>query len=390
MHFMVLICTHQDRKKRTDPMMRRFTCQECPPTLATPQLDAQPAASWLKPLIIGVTVLATLAAAPSTQAAAAPAEGAAQSTLERVRAAGVVTCGIDATPGFSGIDSVGNPTGFDVDFCRAIAAATLGNADAIQTRRISTANKFDALVRGDIDVAFGMTTWTLSRDSTMGTAFPAVIFYDGQGFMAWSDSGVTTLEDLAGQKICVQQGTTSAANLQEMITRTDLSATLIETPNSEEKLNAFAQRRCTVVTGDRSELAANAAVLEPGRGQWTILQQTISSEPLGPVVAAQDWQWFSIVRWVVNTTLVAEAEGLNQSTIAAAPLTAVGERARLLGQDPTFGRGLGLDPQWAKRVITEVGSYDEIFMRNLTPLGLKRGVNALRHEGGILTPLPMR
>jgi general L-amino acid transport system substrate-binding protein len=236
-----------------------------------------------------------------------------------------------------------------------------------------------------------MTTLTLSRDTVMGTAFPAIIFHDGQGFMVWSDSGVKDLDGLQGQKICVQQGTTSSANLTEMIVRTGLAMVeVIYTPNSEEKLNAFAQHRCSVVTGDRSELAAHAAVLEPGKGQWIILQQTISSEPLGPVVAAGDRQWFSIVRWVVNATLTAEALGVSQSNITTLPSPADGERKRLLGEDPTFGRGLGLDPQWARRVILQVGAYDEIFMRNLAPLGLERGANALPKDGGLLVPLPMR
>lgn len=339
--------------------------------------------------LLALSSLSTLAVGPESARAAAPLSPH-HSTLERVREAGLVTCGVDATPGFSSIDTVGTPIGFDVDFCRAIAAAVLGDANAIETRRVSTASKFEALVRGEIDVAFGMTTWTLSRDTTLGTAFPAVIFYDGQGFMAWADSHITSKADLQNQTICVQQGTTSAANLREFLAREQITARTIDAPNSQEKLNAFAQHRCSVVTGDRSELAAHAATLEPGKGQWPILPLIISSEPLGPVVAADDWQWFTIVRWVVNATIAAESLGLNQSNTPTLTAPNDGERARLLGQDPTFGQGLGLDPQWARRIIIQVGAYDEIFARNLAPLGLQRNTNALSRDGGDLIPLPMR
>jgi general L-amino acid transport system substrate-binding protein len=343
----------------------------------------RPTQSALTALCALVALLGTLAFPPSNAVAAA-------STLERVRKAGLVTCGVDATPGFSSIDTVGNPVGFDVDFCRAIAAAVLGDSNAIETRRVSTASKFEALVRGEIDVAFGMTTMTLSRDTTLGTVFPAVIFYDGQGFMTWADSGISTKNDLQGQTICVQQGTTSAGNLAEFLAREQITARIIDAPNSQEKINAFAQRRCSIVTGDRSELAVQAATLEPGKGQWPILPLVISSEPLGPVVATDDWQWFSIVRWVVNSTIAAESLGLNQSNTPTLTAPTNGERARLLGQDPAFGQGLGLDPQWARRVIIQVGAYDEIFTRNLSVLGLHRDTNALARDGGLLSPLPLR
>ncbi|MGQ9370133.1 amino acid ABC transporter substrate-binding protein [Azospirillum sp. ST 5-10] len=326
-------------------------------------------------------------------AVAAPAAARADDTLARVRERGELRCGVDLTPGFSGIDAEGRARGFDVDFCRAVAAATLGSADAISVHRINTANKFKALVAGEIDVAFGMTTWTFSRDTALGTAFPSVYFYDGQGFMAWRDLGVARAADAAGRTVCVQAGTTSEANLEGAIRRGELALVPLRAGSSEEKFAAFAQRRCDLVTGDRSELAARAATMTVRPGQWVVLAETISREPLGPVVAQGDPRWFAIVRWTVLATMVAEAKGVASGNVATLADSDDGEIRRLAGGDAAFGDALGLDAQWARRVIASVGNYGEIFARNLgtgTPLGLERGRNALWLDGGLHYAPPLR
>ncbi len=309
------------------------------------------------------------------------------SVLARVRANGFVRCGIDLTPGFSGVDPNGRATGFDVDFCRAIAAAALGDPQAIRTARVSTRHKFDAVREGEIDVAFGMTTWTYSRDTEMGVSFPVVNFYDGQGFMAWADSIVTSLPSVKAAAVCVQRDTTSQANLRDFLKGS--AASMVEAASSEDKFNAFAERRCPVVTGDRSELAAQRARRAGSPDSWLLLPGTISREPLGPVVTDADPLWADIVRWSILVPVVAEARGLTQPGLdRAAPADA--ELARLLGQDPAFGKALGLDPAWARRILAAVGNYGEIYQRNLGPLGIDRGENALWRDGGLIYAPPLR
>ncbi len=313
----------------------------------------------------------------------------ADSVLERVRERGEVVCGVDQTPGFSRSDDTGRAIGFDVDFCRAVAAAVLGDPGAIATARVSTAYKFNAVKAGDIDIAFGMTTWTYTREAELGTAFPVVLFYDGQGFLTWADSGIESIDDLGSATICVQTGTTSEANLRDFLARFP-TAKIMPTVSSEEKFTAFAQRRCPVVTGDRSELAAQRSRRTTEADSWKLLPGTISREPLGPVVVPDDPRWRAIVRWALLVPMIAEARGLSRAALATAGEATDQEMARLLGQDPEFGQGLGLDPAWARRVLEAVGSYGDIFDRNLTPLGFDRGENALWRDGGLIYAPPLR
>jgi len=322
-----------------------------------------------------------------------PACLAGEDVLARVRHNDQVRCAVDMTPGFSQITDTGEATGFDVDFCRAIAAATLGDSRRVATQRISSANKFKAVSLGEVDVGLGMATWTISRDTLTGTRFPAVLFNDGQGFVAWSDSGFKHLADAKGASVCVQSQTTSIDTLKGTIARNGWAMTVLEMPSSEEKWNAFSTRKCTLVTGDRSELAARRATMASDPRRWTLLPETISREPLGPAVAADDERWFAIVRWVVLVTQIAEARGVTSANIDALADDGDGELARLTGHDPEFGKALGLDPQWAKRVIRQLGNYGEIYNRNLgpgAPVSLERGQNALWSDGGLFYPPPLR
>lgn len=336
-----------------------------------------------------IVIITALAVVNLLTCAAASAEG----VLERVKRSGVVRCGIDQTPGFSAVDAAGRPYGFDIDFCRAIAAAVLGSPDAIEPARVNTANKFKGLVDGDLDVAFGMTTWTMTRDTAMGVSFPGVMYYDGQSFMAWADRGGADPAAIGGRRICVQGGTTSHANLTNHLRTRNIAATLVESASSEEKFRRFMARDCDVVTGDRAELAARRAAMAGMRDQFVIAREVISREPLGPVVGGGDRAWYDVVRWVMLATMVAEFKGVTAAMATERPASTDREIRRLLGQDPDAGKGLGLDAQWAQRTIAAVGHYGEIFERNLgasTPIGLERGPNALWVDGGLIYAPPFQ
>lgn len=321
------------------------------------------------------------------------ASGPTRDVLAQVKARGHVRCGVDQSPGFSGFGERGEPRGFDIDFCRAVAAAALGDANAIRPERINTATKFKALVAGDIDIAFGMATWTYTRDSAYGTAFVAPTYYDGQGFMVWADSPHARPSTLKGASVCVQQGTTTAANLADFNQRQKLGLKPVLSGSTEDRTSRFVRRECEVVTGDRSELAALriAKALDPRR--WRLLDDTISREPLGPYVAAGDPRWFALVRWVVNVTQIAEQRGIGARNLAVVGPESDGELRRLAGLERDFGQPLGLDDAWARRVIEQVGNYGEIFDRHLgtdSPFKLERGPNQPSTAGGIFFPPPLR
>lgn len=337
---------------------------------------------WLRGLLAGlglvVLVLPGLAAAD---------------VLERVRGHGVVRCAVDGTPGFGGVDARGRPSGFDVDFCRAVAAAVLGNSEAVEIERISTAHKFKALARGEVDVAFGMATWTYGRDLALGVRFVAPTFFDGQGLMVWADSPLQSLDDARGSRVCVQAGTTTAANLADLSRSRDLNLQPVLAALTEERLNRFIRRDCELVSGDRSELAAARATRIADPARWRILDDSLSREPLGPYVAAGDERWFGVLRWVINATQIAELHGLDAAGLARLGAEAGEEQRALAGRLPGFGQALGLGDAWARDLLLQVGHYGQIFERNLgagSPLRLARGANRLWRDGGLFFPPPLR
>lgn len=312
--------------------------------------------------------------------------------LERVRKHGAVRCAAGWGTGFSSLDNTGRPAGFDVDFCRAVAAAVLGKADAVEVERIDTANKYQALARGEVDIVFGLATWTYSRDVAMGTRFVAPTFFDGQGFMAWSDSPITRLDQAKGAKVCVQQETTTAANLADVSRTKGLDFKVIESSPNQTR-DRFVRRECDLISADRFELAVQLAsrVVDPKR--LRILEETISREPTGPYVAQGDERWFSIVRWVIQVTQIADARGIDATSLAKIGEEADGELRRLAGKEAGFGQSLGLKDDWAYQVLTQVGSYGQIFERNLgagSPLGLERGLNRPWQSGGLFMPPQLR
>ncbi len=317
----------------------------------------------------------------------------AEDVLARVRHDGVVRCAVDMTPGFTQIAANGDAQGFDIDFCRAIAAAALGDSTRIAIQRINSANKYRAVADGSVDVAFGMASMTLTRDSELGTRFPEVFFHDGQGFMAWTDTNIKILTDGRDGTLCVQSQTTSIETLRAALQQRGWTMRLMEFASSEEKWNAFAAHKCQMVTGDRSELIGRRATMASGAREWRLLPETISREPLGPVVSAADERWASIVRWVVLVPLIAEARDVTSASVAKLPPGDDAELNRLGGRDPGFGRTLSLDPLWARRIVEQVGNYAEIYDRNLgpnTPFALERGLNALWNRGGLFYPPSLR
>lgn len=318
---------------------------------------------------------------------------AAADTLTEVRERGAVRCAVDGTTGFGGLAADGQPAGLDVAFCRAVAAATLGTAEAVRIERINTANKFQALADNEVDIALGMATHTYGRDTRMGVRFVTPTFHDGQSLMVWEDSRVDSLAGAAGQTVCVQGGTTSAANLADLSHVHELKLELIESTSSEERLRRFLRRDCEMISGDRAELAALRATRIPEPNRWRILDDTLSREPLGPYVRANDERWFAIVRWVVHATLVAELHGLDAGTLGRVDAGSGAEQRMLAGQLEGAGAGLGLDDAWARNVLTQVGNYAEIFAATVgadSPLGLERGANALWRDGGLFFPPPLR
>ena len=312
--------------------------------------------------------------------------------LERVRKQGAVRCAAGWGTGFSGLDSAGRPAGFDVDFCRAVAAAVLGKADAVEVEQIDTTYKYQALAHGEVDIVFGMATWTYSRDVAMGIRFVAPIFFDGQGFIVWSDSPITRLDQARGAKVCVQKETTTAANLHDVSRARGLDFKVIElSPNSIR--DRFVRRECDLFSADRAELAVQRATRAIDPERWRILDEIVSREPMGPYVAQGDERWFNIVRWVIQVTQIADARAVDAASLATIGEAADGELRRLAGKEAGFGQPLGLKDDWAYQVLTQVGSYGQIFERNLgagSPLNLERGLNRPWQSGGLFMPPLLR
>lgn len=310
--------------------------------------------------------------------------------LAEVQARGSLICGVNGgLPGFSFLAEDGTWSGFDADFCRILAAAVLGDPDAVEFRPLSTDDRGPALQTGEIDVLIRNTTWTLTRDAQWGHFAPTT-FYDGQGIMVNASVGASTLEDLAGATICVQSGTTTELNLTDQFRARGIEFSAQVFGEIEETYTAYEEGRCDAVTSDQSQLAARRT-LAANPDDHVILETVMSKEPLGPVAPLGDGQWFTVVRWA--TLAAIEAEELGITSENAADMAATSEDPvvrRFLGAEGELGSLLGLENDWALTAISAVGNYAEIFERNLTPIGLERGVNRLWTEGGLLYSPPFR
>lgn len=330
----------------------------------------------------------------TTEETAAPAaqDG---STLQIVQDRGVLNCGGNANvPGFGYLDpDTQEFAGFDIDFCRAVAAAVLGDSDAVEVRQTTAQERFPVLQSGEVDVLSRNTTWTVSRDTSLGFNFAPVTFYDGQGMMVRKDSGIESLEDMEGATVCVQQGTTTEKNLADVFRAIGVSYEPVVLDNAENTRTAYDEGRCDGFTTDKSGLVSQQILLAVPEDH-TILDETMSKEPLGPLVRHGDDQWFDIVKWVVFGTIAAEEYGITSENVAEMAASSEDPVIRnLLGAEGDLGQALGLDNDFMVDVVSQVGNYAEIYDRNLgpdTPFNLPRGLNALYTEGGIMYAPPFR
>ena len=317
-------------------------------------------------------------------------------TLEAVRKRGYLACGVHpGLPGFAYPDVRGVWRGFDVDICRAVAAAVLGDAQKVRFTPITSEDRFTALQKGQIDVLSRNTSWSFARDAGLGLDFAAVTYYDGQGFLAPKALGLASAQELSGARICVQAGTASEGNLADYFQARGLNYKPVVVASEAEARSKYENGGCDVFTADVSALAGSRSVLN-NPGAHMILPDVISKEPLGPVVRQGDPAWTDIVRWSVYATVLGEEMGLTSKTVAQARETAADPQTRrLLGLESDYGAMLGLSKDWAFQVIRQVGAYHEIFRRDVgedSALKLDRGLNALwsAPQPGLLYAPPLR
>jgi general L-amino acid transport system substrate-binding protein len=335
-------------------------------------------------IIVALALLLGFANRVGAQTTASP-------TLDAIRARGTIVCGTAPNlPGFAAVNEKGEWSGLYVDVCRAIAAALFADATKVRFVATTTQNRLPMLQTGEIDILASNTTWTLAREASLGLQFTGVTFYDGQGFLVRKSLGVKAAKELDGATVCVQPGTTTELNLTDFFRRNGLKLTPLVIDNLEELRSAFLAGRCDAYTIGTAALAAFRAGLGPQGDQFEMLPDIISKEPLGPVIRKGDQRWFDIVRWASFAMLIGEEMGLGSKTIEQAGSSADPDVQRFLGKTGDFGKMLGIDNEWAMRIVKQVGNYGESWDRNVAPLKLPRGVNLLWTAGGIHYPPPIR
>ena len=316
---------------------------------------------------------------------------AAQSTLDAVRSKGFVQCGVNTgLAGFSQPDSKGVWRGIDVDLCRAVAAAVLGDGNKVRYTPLTAQQRFTALQSGEVDILSRNTTWTLVRDTSLGLNFAGINYYDGQGFMVHRKLNVKSAKQLNGATVCVQPGTTTELNLADYFRANRMSFKPVVIEKLEEVLNAYFAGRCDVFTTDHSGLIALRQSRAPRPEEHMILPEIISKEPLGPAVRHGDDRWFDVVKWSLFAMIEAEELGLTSKNIdehAKSPNPAI---QRFVGATGELGKMLGLDNRWAVNIVRQVGNYGESFDANLKELGFERGLNRLWSQGGLIYAPPIR
>jgi general L-amino acid transport system substrate-binding protein len=340
-------------------------------------------------MLSGTAAVALMALASAAQA----------TTLEDVQARGTLNCGVTTgLAGFAAPDDAGVWTGLDVDMCRAVAAAVLGDSEAVKYVPTTAKERFTALQSGEVDLLARNTTWTFSRDVQLGFEFVGINYYDGQGFMVRKDLGVTSALELNGASVCVQTGTTTELNMADYFRANNMELNSVVFEKNEEARQAYDEGRCDAYTTDASGLAAERSVLADPSAH-IILPEIISKEPLGPLVRHGDNQWGDIVRWTLNSMIIAEEFGVTSENVDEMKSSDNPEVQRLLGVEVVeegqsrMGSMLGLSDEWAYNIISQVGNYGESFETNVgvkTPLGLARGLNQLWSKGGLMYAPPMR
>jgi general L-amino acid transport system substrate-binding protein len=317
-------------------------------------------------------------------------------TLSDVQGRGTLNCGVNGPtglPGFGIPDDKGVWTGLDVDVCRAVAAAALGDATKVKFVPLGSKERFTALQSGEIDVLVRNSTWTFSRDTDLGLDFVQVNYYDGQGFLVRKELGVKSAKELSGATICVQTGTTTEKNLADYFRSSNMELKTVVFENADQTRQAYDEGRCDAYTTDASGLAAERTSLK-NPGDNIILPEIISKEPLGPAVRHGDNRWGDVVRWSFNAMLIGEEKGITQANVDDVKAKSEDpEVRRLLGVEDEMGKMTGLSNDWAYNILKQVGNYGESFERNVgqkTPLGLARGLNELWSKGGLQYAPPVR
>lgn len=313
-------------------------------------------------------------------------------TVDAIMDKGYIQCGVNTSlPGFSSATG-GEWAGLDVDLCRAVAAAMLGDSEAVRFTALTANQRFTALQSGEVDILSRNTTWTLTRDTSLGLNFAGVNYYDGQGFMVRKDLGVTSAKQLSGAAICVEPGTTTELNLADYFRAQGMDFEPVVIENTSEVTAAFFAGRCDVYTTDASGLASARNVSAENPADYIILPEIISKEPLGPAVRHGDDEFMDIVRWTLNAMIEAEEYGVSSENVDQMRDTSTNPGIqRLLGKTPGLGEALGLEETWAYNVIDQVGNYGESYQTNVTDLlGLERGINALWTDGGLMYAQPVR
>jgi len=309
--------------------------------------------------------------------------------LKKVKSRGRLVCGVHSgLPGFSFLKPDGTWSGFDADYCRAVAAAVLGDPKKVEFVPLTAAERFTALQTGEIDVLIRNTTWTLTRDTQVGADFTPTTFYDGQGFMVRRSLGITTLKGLSGASICVTSGTTHELNLADTMRSMGITFKPVVFDQTDTVYKSYEKERCDAITSDKSQLASRLTVFK-NPDDHVILDATVSKEPLAPLTVHGDNKWNDVVSWVVYATFFAEEHNIISRNVKTFQ-TKNPEILRFLGKTGDIGKNLGLSNDWAVNVIAAIGNYGECFERNLTPIGLPRGVNKLWTEGGLLYSMPFR
>ena len=335
-----------------------------------------------------VSLVVTLAVAAGLSVQAASAQ-----TLKTVQDRGMLSCGVSqGLPGFSSPDDKGNWTGLDVDICRAMAAAIFNDATRIKFVPLSAKDRFTALQSGEIDVLSRNTTWTLSRDTSLGANFTGVTYYDGQGFLVKKSLKVNSALELNSASVCVQTGTTTEQNLADYFKGNNMKYEVIAFASADETIKAYESGRCDVFTSDVSQLYAERLKLA-NPADHAVLPEVISKEPLGPMVRHGDDQWFDIVKWTLFAMVGAEELGITQKNADEMAKSDKPELKRAFGTDGNLGEQLGLTKDWLSRIVKAVGNYGESFDRNVgagSKLGIARGLNQLWSKGGIQYAPPIR
>jgi general L-amino acid transport system substrate-binding protein len=315
-------------------------------------------------------------------------------TLDDVKAKGFVQCGVSTgLPGFSVADETGTFTGIDVDVCRAVAAAIFDDATKVKFSPLTAKERFTALQSGEVDMLSRNTTWTLTRDTSLGLNFAGVNYYDGQGFLVSTALGVKSATEMDGASFCIQAGTTTELNLADYFRTNGMSYTPITFDTSDQTIKAFEAGRCDALTSDQSQLyALRIKLADPSSAM--VLPEVISKEPLGPVVRQGDDEWFNIVKWSMFALINAEELGVTSANVDEMKANSTDPNIRrLLGLEGVKGEWMGLPDTWGYSIVKHVGNYGEMFERNVgmgSPLQIERGLNALWTNGGIQYAPPIR